>query len=294
MNLINSETVWFFISGSDEERFLDDINFGICCLNHRGIPLSNVYLFVDQPTNFNFLSAHNFPQNIKIYSTTQLEVQLSSINPSKLVLMITGHGCESGIAACPNISPFELLEIIKKNQNIEYTLIVLGQCYAGTFNYLQARSKDPNTGQVIKPEICIVGATNLTYSISIPIDISNQNTIKTFTCNHQWDANLFLFFFLRNIAEPVDIDGDERITVIDAYKAAGIYTDQVIRNMKQRAFEHLFTTTLSNTVSQLMQGTVAQTLAEKAKQELISTLNTILTNQNPWILHANLARQLEL
>jgi hypothetical protein len=43
-----------------------------------------------------------------------------------------------------------------------------------------------------------------------------------------------------------------------------------------------------------MQGTVAQTLAEKAKQELISTLNTILTNQNPWILHANLARQLEL
>ncbi len=294
MKLIDSETTWFFVSGSDEERFLDDIAFGIQCLLYRGVSLENIFLFVDNPGNINLSDFYPFPEEVTVETTDKIRSRITAIDCSNLAIVVTGHGCEYGIAASSNISPYKLLEIIKSNTNLKYALVVLGQCFAGTFNFLEARSKDRATGEVISPEICIVGATDLTFSISVTVSIADQEIVKEFDCPKEWLANLFLFFFMYHIALPIDIDGDDKLTVIDTYKIAGILTNSRLRDMKQKAFISLQETLLTSTLSQLTEGEIAKRLAEKAKQDLANTLNIILTNQNFWILNANLSRKLEL
>jgi hypothetical protein len=294
LNLLSSETIWVFISGSDEDRFLDDVAFGVQCLIHRGFTTSNILLFIDQQSSLNILSSYPYPDGVQIFETCDFLNQVSQKNPTNLVVVVTGHGSENGIDALPTISPYKLLGSIKTITNLTYGLIVLGQCYAGTFNFLEARKVDQASKKVIPPELCIVGATDLTFSVSVPININSHNILRNFSCTLEWNANLFLFFFMLHVAIPSDIDGDNIATVIDAYKAAGIFTNQRLLNIKQQAFLSFSQTLLSSTISQLVQGAVASTLAEQAKQDLANACDGILINQSPWILNANLARKLNI
>jgi hypothetical protein len=292
LNLLNADTVWVFISGSDEERFLDDIAFGVQCLIYRGFLTNNILLFVDQQSPLSILTSYPYPDGIEIFETREFREQVLRRNLRNLVVVVTGHGSSSGIDASPSISPCELLESVKAVPNLIYGLIVLGQCYAGTFNFLEARKIDQVSNKIVPPEICIIGATDLTFSVSVPVNISSDNILQNFLCTLDWNANLFLFFFMFQVAMPKDIDGDGITTVIDAYKAAGIFTNERLLNTKQQAFFSFSQTLLTSTISQLVQGGMASLLAGRAKQDLATACDTILINQNPWILHANLARQL--
>jgi hypothetical protein len=294
LTLLGNDTVWAFVSGSDEDRFLDDISFGIQCLLHRNFSLSNILLFIDQPRGPMFVSAYGFPSELTPYTTSQLTQVLSSKCPKKLVILVTGHGNYTGISALPDIQPYSLLSLVKSLSGLENALLVLGQCFAGTFNFLEARSLDPKTGKIVPPEVCIIGATDLNVSVSLQITIPDHPVLSQFNCNKQWSANLFLFFFMLHVAIPSDVDGDGKHTIIDIYKAAGILTNQQLLNVKQSAFMNIFQEILTSTVTQLIQTPIAQELSQKARSDLIAAFDTILINQNPWILHANLARQLEL
>ncbi|MBD1825027.1 hypothetical protein H6F51_21395 [Cyanobacteria bacterium FACHB-DQ100] len=293
MKLLDSDSIWVFLSGSDEDRFLSDISFGVQCLLHRKFPMQNILLFIDQPSGSNFAYAYSFPTGIQVHQTAQLEVELCSRNFKKLVVVVTGHGGITGIVASPDIQPCPLLEVIKSLTDIEVALVVLGQCYAGTFNFLEARSIN-QTGKVLPPEICLLGATDLAASLSASVDLSTITTINQFQCSLKWSANLFLIYFMLHVASPIDLDGDNRFTVLDAYKAAGIGTNTHLLNLRQQTLREFYAVILSSTVSQLTQQVVAQQLAEKARQDLMAASEAVLTNQSPWILHANLARKLEL
>jgi hypothetical protein len=293
LKLLDSDTVWAFLSGSDEERFLSDILFGIKCLLYRNLPKENILLFIDQLDGSNFVAAYDFPKGIAIYSTAELEAKLTANSIKKLVIVVTGHGNLKGISASPDIQPYHLLSVIRKLPGAEAALVVLGQCFAGTFNFLEARSKDAD-GKVIIPEICFMGATDLTYSVSVPVDLSKAPIADQLEFPLQWNANLFLMFFMLQVAAPIDFDGDDRFSVLDAYKASGIGTNAELLRIKRVAFMSLQQSIVDSTISQFSQPAVAQQLIERARQDLDSASNTILTNQNPWILHANLARKLEL
>jgi hypothetical protein len=293
LKLLESDTTWIFLSGSDEDRFLSDILFGIQCLLHRNLPEQNIFLFIDQPSGSNFISTYNFPVGINIYHTNQLSVELNSRNTEKLVIVVTGHGGLRGISASPDIQPCKLLELIKALPNLETALVVLGQCYAGTFNFLEVRSVDLG-GKVLAPEICFIGATDLASSLSVYVDVSSIPVFNQFLCPLQWTANFFLLYFMQQVADPIDYDGDGTFTVLDAYKAAGIGTNAQLLKLRQDVLRDFYQTLLTSTVSQLTQHPVAQQLAEKARQDLMGVSEIILTNQSPWILHANLARKLEL
>jgi hypothetical protein len=97
------------------------------------------------------------------------------------------------------------------------------------------------------------------------------------------------------VAEPFDIDGDSRNTIIDAYKLAGIRTNGELLGHKKEAFLAFSDAIATSTVSKLTQDpTTISLLVSKAKQDLAMACETILVNQNPWVLNANLARDLEI
>jgi len=285
LELLDNDTIWVFLSGSDEERFISDIEFYIYCLLHREFPSNNILIFIDHPSGINFNSASNLIMGIETYSTIEIQQKLSDKDFKKIVILVTGHGNHNGIAAETDIKPHHLINTLKSINNLEYALIVLGQCFAGTFNFLEARSTDPSTKKVIPPEICIVGATNLTYSVSTPICV--EETEAT------WQANIFLFFFMSSVRDKIDLDGDSHTTVLDAYKLAGIHTTETLVVEKKQAFKNIFDNLVTSTVSQLQSTPVSQELAQKAKDDLLESSEIILLNQDYWILNANLARQLK-
>jgi hypothetical protein len=292
LELVDADTTWVFLSGSDEDRFLDDISFGVECLKYRGFPESNILIFVDQPSGLNIFSKYSFPGNLDFYPTAKVDEILSDKKPQKLVIIVTGHGNQNGIHALPGIQAHSLLTLIKNLPNLKYCLLVLGQCYAGTFNFLEARSLN-SSGDVILPEVCIIGATDLHVSLSLSISISSIPNLDQFNCTKSWLANSFLFSFMWYVAIPTDTDGDGRFSVLDAYKSAGIITNQLMLQVKQNAFMEIYNTLLTSTVGEIT-NSLSQQLAQKAKDDLIQAFEIILTNQNSWILHANLARKLEL
>jgi len=296
LQLLEPDTIWAFVSGSDEERFLCDIIFGINCLLHRGFLPSNILLFIDQPIGSGFASIYKFPQDLTFFPTHEIKQQLINKNPKKLTVIVTGHGTEEGILTSSNIKPYDLLSTLKEIEDLDYALIILGQCFAGTFNFLEARSIDPITKKVISPEICIVGATDLTFSISVSIDISEIDTINNFDCAHKWQANIFLFYFMGFVAFPFDIDGDGYVTVLDIYKMTGITTTKHLASVRQDGIKNIFQNLLglAETRSQKEASLPSKQFEEKAHQDLIDSSKMILVSQNYWILNANLARQLKL
>jgi hypothetical protein len=289
LNLLDPSTVWLFLSGSDEERFLDDISFGVQCLAHRGVLANNILLFVDQQSPLSVISSHQYLGEMQIFKTSEILDQISQKDPAKLVVVVTGHGNEMGIDALPSISPHALIESLKNIKSLTYGLVVLGQCYAGIFNFLEVKKFDSISNKVVAPEICIIGATDLATSISAPVNISSIDTLKTFSCVHQWSANLFLLFFMWYIAAPVDIDGDGINTVIDAYKSAGIRTNGQLLHNKKNAFLIFSDAIATSAMSQLTQDPAISPLAERAQQDLAMACDVITHGYCTQILPAVLS-----
>ncbi len=293
MNLLDEDTLWIFISGSDEDRFLDDIYFSISCLGKRSVKHQNILIFVDQPSGMGFVAAHGFPKGVSIHPTNEIQQILGARNNKKLVAVVTGHGNQKGIQATPNISPHTLVNIVKSLQ-IESGLIVLGQCYAGTFNFLEARSlkKEEAKSSI---DICIIGATDLHVSISSLLCIPNSPDFVDLHPKNPWLANLFLFYFMFHVAFPNDTDGDGSISVIDTYKAAGIGANQHLISAKSQAFLEMHNILIQSDLGQNKgQQNLIGWLDQQAKQDYLANCEIVLTAQTPWILHANFARRLRL
>lgn len=288
MNLLSAETNWYFLSGSDEDRFLMDIDFGVRCLQYRGFPESNIKLFIDQPSPQGFLQSYNFPGNLAIYPTAQLERELNSATPQQLVIVVTGHGDYGGITASPPIKPYQMLQALRSTNGLEKVLMVLGQCYAGLFNFLEARSYDNQTGQKLHPEICIIGATGLNTSISFTFEGSIVQHIQFPT---RWLANLFLLSFMIQVSQPIDIDGDGLYTAMDAFKFAGIYTNIILQQIKHNAFMEV-SNVLVQRPPQQTQSPIS--LDQQSLDKLKDLYSNVLISQDYWILNANFARELIL
>ncbi|MEM6447442.1 MAG: hypothetical protein AAF704_12895 [Cyanobacteria bacterium P01_D01_bin.123] len=295
MNLLDNKTLWAFVSGSDEARFINDIHFGVCCLKHRQIQASNIICFVDSVGTSIFAMPSNFPSNIPIHATSEIASVIRSHSPEKVVFVVTGHGQAEGISAVPTISPSSLVNSVKGASNVQHSLFVLGQCYAGTFNYLQTRPLDPNGKPIHGPEFAFIGATDLQVSLSDIVDLSTIG-LQGFQCSPKWCANLFLFFFMLFIAFPKDIDGDGRICVIDSYKFAGVHSNESLINAKRHSLIKL-SAILQKALSQSPSGqnkNITASLTQQSIQDLSQSSRVVLSQQKSWILNANFARRLTL
>lgn len=273
------QCLYVFISNSTEDRHLKDIAFGATVLIGKGVSNRNIVVFTDDPRANGVLSAYGADQ---IYPLADVETVLQGLTFEHVLVTITGHGAPNGIGG--NLGPANLCSYIRSIQNLHSGIVVLCQCYAGVFNYVLASAN---------PQLVFLGATNLTSSLSSSVSILDD---AIYTSLGQWSANLFMFYFFSWIHNPVDIDGDGHLTILDAYKFAGAYSHESVAKVKGGTFtklQELYVTLLGLKYNQQLQPSLHVDMEIDATQTLIeNNLQIIHVSQEPWLLHANLAREM--
>jgi hypothetical protein len=234
MSLIGGNTRWvlFLSSRADAEpRHVQDLAFGVMCLEQAGVSIKNIDIYVDGSDR---VSIDNFIKSgtaspVTVKRSKDFFTDQAKNTHENLVMFVTGHGCLEGLDADPLITPHGLLNSIKSSPNLKQAIVYLGQCYAGIFNYIGAGSKSLGNG-VSDPDVIFIGATNLHESLSH----STSETLVTGPQN--WPANLFLLFAFKWFLNPVDVDGDGKHTIIDSYKFAGVISNAWNKQLKAQSF----------------------------------------------------------
>lgn len=234
MSLIGGNTRWaLFLSArvDAEPRHIMDLAFGLMCLERAGVKIDDIAIYVDGTDRVsieNFIRSGTTSAFVVKESKDFFADQEKNAHES-LVMFVTGHGGPDGLDAAIPITPHKLLDSIKSSPNLKRAIVYLGQCYAGIFNYIGAGSKSSQNGGS-DPEVVFIGATNLHESLS---SYTSEHLV---TGPQQWPANLFLLFAFKWFSNPVDVDGDGKVTIIDSYKFAGVYSNATNKQIKAQAF----------------------------------------------------------
>jgi hypothetical protein len=273
-------TCWVFISDSNEPRHLHDIAFAVNVLEDRGVSLGDVHVFTDHHAPTPHLAPFGVTQ---IYPLTRLKAVFATLSGYEIAfVVVTGHGCLEGIGAAQVvISPHELLASVRSMPGISVGVVLLCQCFAGMFNLLDAKTK---------PELVLIGATNLNSSLSVSFRAPMRKTDGS-TVVMPWLANLFMVEWFSWLKQPTDIDGDGSLTLLDAYKYAGAKSNAELVGLKSTLY--IDATRLYARVVEIQRTQPFDQLAmDAAIAKLQSTLETLHLHQEPWLLHANLAREI--
>ncbi|HCE1608078.1 TPA: hypothetical protein NJY97_005255 [Vibrio parahaemolyticus] len=215
-----------------ESRHIQDLVFGVMCLEKAGIKPGDIYIYIDGDnkslisSHFQLGTAHSYP----IKDTSEFFQDLKTYSHDNLVMFVSGHGCLDGIAATPSISPHKLTDTLKSSPNLKHSVVYLGQCYAGTFNYMNVAPSEESPNCVI-----FVGATGLHESLSIP----TKEVFLESTDGYPWVANVFLLHIFKWISAPKDVDDDGKLTIIDSYKYAGFHSNMSRKDSKLSSFHFL-------------------------------------------------------
>lgn len=319
MSLRKSEsTLWLFLLGANcgrvEERFVYDVAYGIKSLEKSGVRSSEIRVLVDtsgQELVKNTLARAGTNDDYRVAEVSKLnEILHEDPHYTAAVIFVTGHGSPEFLVADNPIKPYKFISLIKESATLKRCILYLGQCFAGIFNYLSVGrtqvEKDTDTGC----EIVVIGATNLSPSISAP-------TSETFGPEKiPWQANIFLLGLFVWIANPVDVDGDGKCTIMDSYKFAGSYVNQVLAGRNENIFPEQLSklieskNSLKKTLKQthdefealsnkrqippslLKKLLDASSMAEEIKA-LQGQISHFLNRQETWILNARPAQEIE-
>ncbi|CAG4895126.1 hypothetical protein [Paraburkholderia saeva] len=298
MTLLDGHTKWvlFLSTGADaaDYRHILDLAFGLLCLEAGGVSISDIYIYVDGKDRSNIENILKYGSNsvLTIKESNDFFADQAANTHENLVMFVTGHGGLLGIDGAVPITPYKLLNCIKSSPTLERAIVYLGQCFAGNFNYIGAGKKTDPKG-VSDPDVIFIGATNLHESLSC----STQETFVS-GATVPWAANLFLLHAFKWFSNPVDVDGDGRLTIIDSYKYAGVQSNFVSKNVKANV--------LANSVDLQEKWIVAraahnknpdlstQVAMEAAYTNYQSQLALLYVHQECWILNAIPAQQIEL
>ncbi|HAT2867637.1 TPA: hypothetical protein I8374_002071 [Serratia marcescens] len=296
MSLIAGNTNWVLFLAADgepENRHVQDITFGVFCLESAGVSPKNINIYIDGQDRalINSLISIGTTNLYNIKPTNEFFADCKRNHYDNLMLFVTGHGSLSGIDAAPPITPCVLLTALKSCPGLQQSVVFLGQCFAGTFNYIGAGKKRGREAHENDPEIIFIGATNLHPSLSL----STKENLPA--GEMAWLANVFLLHVFKWLSNPFDVDGDGKVTVIDAYKYAGVMSNQINHTFKVQSF--------STAVAMHPQWDAARTahLAQNTLQTLLAfqAINTVYynnlsnnyTHQECWILNAVPAQFIE-
>ncbi len=243
--------------------------------------LDDVYVFTDHAVPHQHLGPYGIA---KIFAIASFAAEVTKLKPYDVaVTTVTGHGHQTGIGAPgAGLSPKQLCDAVRTIPGVKLGVLVLCQCYAGIFNYVDARTPPP---------LVLIGATNLHLSLSAGLTLvspivntSNQPGLQS------WMGNIFMFYFLTWVATPSDVDGDGRVTLMDAYKFAGTNSNAALVAIKrglylaiEQASEHLKQLQAVTTTTPAVLGA--------AEQKLQTLLETLYLHQEPWVLNADQARE---
>lgn len=296
MSLLKEKTTWalFLASCSNPEiRHVQDVAFGLSCLERAGIDPIDIKIYVDGSDRHSIeqLVSSGSDNKHAIYTSNDFFADLAKNKNDNLVLFVTGHGGVLGIEGPAPISPHKLISEIKTSPNLKRAVVYLGQCYAGVFNYIGA-------GNRVKPDaqgadVILIGATNLYESISVS---TSENLPGG---QVQWVANFFLLYVFKWISAPIDVDGDGKATIIDSFKFAGVASNTQNKKLKIDSFKrsmdlHARILAARDDVNS-HPGNAAKLLTLRAvEDQAIGELSIRYTHQESWILNAIPAQSWEI
>ncbi|MDM5100857.1 hypothetical protein [Aeromonas salmonicida] len=285
----NNNTLYSFISDSDEPRHILDIVHGVLTLVNKGVPSHSIKIFTDYPQVFYYTQP--FFNDINIDRISMMNTILHSEKGyNNVIFIVTGHGRPDGIGASTlSIPPHNLIDTVRNIPDIQCGIVILCQCYAGVFNYINATQHPP---------VVVIGAANLGPSLSPPINyvLHDKNTPPN-PIFPGWQANAFMFFFFRWFDDKFDIDGDGVHTLIDAYKYAGANSNDAISSIKVSTFIRAQQTAikihiLEDKKSKAGLDNNEQATLDSLQDALENDISIINVNQEAWLLHANKAREI--
>ncbi|MBM6635430.1 hypothetical protein JTF12_13940 [Leclercia adecarboxylata] len=297
MGLIQENTKWvLFLSSSEEDpehRHILDIAYGIFSLENSGVHQSDIHIYIDghdRETILELIStATSYNYNIKVTDDFFTDNQYN--NYENMVIFVTGHGSINGIDHNPPITPYQLLNTIKSTPNLLKSIVYLGQCYAGVFNYIGAGRAHGKESQR-SADVIFIGATNLHESLS------TSTTESCLNGDVSWVANLFLLHVFKWISSPIDVDGDNKKTIIDSYKYAGVSSNAMNKGIKIRSFVNSMKLHSQWTIAQNTHAsspTTQNELSLKAiTEQYVGELTINYTHQECWILNAIPAQFIEI
>lgn len=291
MGITRDNTHWLFMltsSTKPEDRHLNDVIFGIKILLRKNIPIENISLMIDDDkSSIVQKMAPLITDETSLYSYSDMPDLLRAIDKNNVVIVVTGHGSIEGIDSNPPIKPYDFLHIIKLYAKAKKVFLLLGQCYAGIFNMLRVTKGQRKDG-THTPHIVIIGATRIASSISLPSEYDNIS----------WDANIMLSAFFRWIDNPVDIDGDNKCSFIDAFKYITYITNTQCYQLEK--VQYIQMVQLIEQYKELYKRFQETPPAELSlddiltKQALEQALQMEFIHQEAWILNVNPARETDV
>ncbi|MCP1679437.1 hypothetical protein [Kerstersia gyiorum] len=297
MSFLSEATKWVLFlpaAHQPEGRHLMDLAFGLMCLEKAGINPCDIAIYVDGNERVSIAQWLKNGSNLdyEIKYTADFFSDLQNNQYQNIILFITGHGNFLGLDGNPQIKPHTLVAGLKSAPNLMRAVVYFGQCDAGVFNYMPV-SRKIREEEGHDPDIIFIGATDLHSSLS-------SSTREQFI-NGQlpWTANLFLLFVFKWMQDPVDIDGDGKVTIMDSYKFAGAQSNAFNKNVKAQAFVNCMQLHPSFVVAEQKHLSDPENLPllvelEGIRAQYSDVLNIHFTHQECWILNSIPAQKWEI
>lgn len=273
-----------FVSCHTEDIDLYDIIWCAQQLRALGVGNNKIKIYTDHVLPLPHFK--NVLENVFVGELDDIEnIHKYDAETKHIVVIVAGHGGHEGLLTFngKSFKPVPLLNIFKKSKSVETISVVLGQCYAGVFNYLNVRGE---------PKVCIIGATNLHQSIANPTTadfiLENQQKVR-----FSWVANFFLIKFFIWLKNRTDVDGDGIVSILDGYRNAAILSNDELREIKKTNLQKIYELEAEKEQLGLMATAPSTPIRITAIEEQIEVLkSTINHHQEPWVLHADLARNI--
>lgn len=285
LRYIDNSSLWLFLCSSAEPRHFSDIIFGVNALKIKGVPSENIKVLVDDPAADLYLTPYGVSNVFQLSSAISILAALTGY--SSVVAIVGGHGSLDGIGRPPFVLPASpLIDAIRSIPEIAFGVVILTQCFGGVFNYLAANTQ---------PELAFVGATTLHPSLSLGISLKTPITSSDPSISlKNWSANIFGYTFFEWLLSPKDVDGDNAISLVDAFKYSGKVSNDYLRDVKIQLFERCqdLSRRLHDARHSVQLGNLQQFEVDAIGRQLQEALNLLHISQDPWILHANLARKI--
>lgn len=271
LNNCKSEIKVIYFTGYDSADEQLDLEFTIKSLTDYGINKDNIFVFAPVTMKPLFADVTNFFEPHQYVEKTIL------IQTKYLLAYVGGHGAHNGVgysieennmSTTKIFKPNEIISPLDKVSGLELCVLFITQCYSGVFNYWDTYSK--------KYSLCIIGSTGMHSAIASAVD---QNEVS---------CNIFLYYLNKWLMSTnKDLDGDGVISLLDMFKYSGFYTGKFFINFRRRMFQEV--NQIIAKIENYDKVTEAHLIPMKEK-ELKESLEFLHTNQEPWILNANQAR----
>jgi BASS family bile acid:Na+ symporter len=137
----------------------------------------------------------------------------------------------------------------------------------------------------------IIGSSTFYPTISASIQLNSPLTTTTGAIGlTQWQANLYQFSLFQWLSKPQDIDGDGEVTLIDAYKFAGVVTIERIQEVWINSFSSL--RSRQDELAAAEAKGEPQVVLDAFRVTIRQIVSVLYNIQEPWLLHARLASQI--